>query len=622
MNRRFIRPGLALPLLLVPIGFIVYLYALRAPFVFDDRMYITDNPLIKDLWNFTDFSGTRYLGFLSFALNYRLSGLTPFDFHLTNVIIHIINAHIVYILVKSLLTALSLKGFVLNSKDTGNFVAWFSFVTALLFLVHPVETQAVTYVTQRFASLATLFYLIAVVCYVKARLKSVSIANGEGAGGALALYVGAVVAAVAGMKTKEISFTIPFTVTICELLFFCNGGSGKQRRLWLLIPFYITLFIIPLTLLLKNGAPVDVFNETIADKIRGAQLSEASELSRFTYLITEFRVIVTYIRLLFFPVNQSIDYFYPYSKTFFELGTFSSFVLLATLFGSAVYVLQRSFKVKNLFGALYGFGILWFFLTLSIESSFIPIQDVIFEHRAYLPSIGLIMAFVSVIFYLSGRFFGKLKITWLSPIAPAVLFLVTAALILSVSSYKRNFIWTDEIALLTDAIAKNPDKLRLYYARALAYVSIERGRSILNVKNPITEQNLKSAIKDFNYVLAVNPSLSEAYINRGLAYGAIGMKAEAFEDINKSIRLSPAQVKAYLNRGQLHTFFGRYDEAIADFTFAIRKRPGFAGAYNSRAIAYSKRGDREKALADLIAACGLGDVLGCENMEKFKKGAR
>ncbi|MBI2340743.1 MAG: tetratricopeptide repeat protein, partial [Deltaproteobacteria bacterium] len=163
-------------ILLTLLVVLVYSNIFSAPFLFDDTGNIEGNPQIRDLANFLDPAGTRYVGFLSFALNYAAGGLNVFGYHLVNVLIHVANGFLVYVLVLLLLRlpAGSLEGSSINHQPSTIDHQRSSFpialFTALLFLVHPVQTQAVTYIVQRFASLVTLFYLVAVVCYVKWRL--------------------------------------------------------------------------------------------------------------------------------------------------------------------------------------------------------------------------------------------------------------------------------------------------------------------------------------------------------------------------------------------------------------------------------------------------------------------
>src|SRR3989338_8070945 len=147
---------------------LVYSNSFSVPFHFDDHLNIVENARIKQPASFTDFSGTRYVGFLSFALNYQFGGLNVFGYHLVNLLIHIANVFLVYWLVLLLFRASSSPSPIPHSPSP--FAPWIALTTALLFLVHPIQTQAVTYIVQRFASLVTLFYLLAVVCYLKWRL--------------------------------------------------------------------------------------------------------------------------------------------------------------------------------------------------------------------------------------------------------------------------------------------------------------------------------------------------------------------------------------------------------------------------------------------------------------------
>ena len=153
----------------------------------------------------------------------------------------------------------------------------------------------------------------------------------------------------------------------------------------ILIPFLLTLFIIPVTMLFTHNQSID--SHEMHSAIEGS-----ADISSMHYLLTQFRVMVTYIRLLFLPLNQNLDYDYPISKSLFELPALISFLFLITIL----------FFAKRLFSKyrLVSFSIFWFFLTLLPESSLFPIKDVIFEHRLYLPLVGYSMFLVSGVYYL------------------------------------------------------------------------------------------------------------------------------------------------------------------------------------------------------------------------------
>ena len=147
------------------LGVLIYSNSLNGEFVFDDHDSIVYNPAVKSLGNaFAGISGNRYLGTLSFAVNYAVAGLIPFGYHVTNVLIHVMNALLVYYLITLMFLTPALSG----ARVSTQFVA---FSTAFIFVAHPIQTQAVSYIAQRYTSLVTLFYLLAIIFYVKARIE-------------------------------------------------------------------------------------------------------------------------------------------------------------------------------------------------------------------------------------------------------------------------------------------------------------------------------------------------------------------------------------------------------------------------------------------------------------------
>jgi hypothetical protein len=187
------------------------------------------------------------------------------------------------------------------------------------------------------------------------------------------------------MKTKEIAFTLPLAIALYEFLFL---RDSIKRRLLYLAPLLLTMLIIPLSIL-DADRPIGEF---IGEAGEAARVE--SGVSRLDYLLTESRVVVTYIRLLLLPINQNIDYDFPFYNSFFDPKVFLSFLLLVSIVGLGAFLLRCSRSSEPALRAV-SFGIFWFFITLSVESSLIPIQDVIFEHRLYLPSVGVFLALAS-----------------------------------------------------------------------------------------------------------------------------------------------------------------------------------------------------------------------------------
>lgn len=569
------RRGLAryLPLLLIPLGLLLYSNVLGAPFVYDDEAYIVTNLQITSLRNFLDFSGTRYVGFLSFALNYAVGGLVPFDFHLTNIAIHIANALLVYALVLTVFRTPAMKG----AGERGVAVLA-AFIASIIFLSHPIESQAVSYVTQRFTSLCAFFYLLSILLYVKCRM-----AREEGRGW-LAPYLGSLASTVVAMKTKEISFTIPFMIALFDFVFF---GDGFRKGKWIRVPFYLTLIIIPLSIL-GPDIGLSAGRGTNAEHLRDLQVRDIGKLSRITYLLTEFRGIVTYLRLLFFPVGQSLEYDYPLSRSLFEPATLLSFLFLLSIAGLGAYALFKSRKGGSPWGALFSFGIFWFFLALSVESTVIPIQDVIYEHRVYLPGIGIIISFTAAFFYIVDRVSLRSGSRVSRTVATIALLLIVCPLLFT-ALYLRNRVWTDEIALISDSISKAPGKTRLYYARGLLY--LKNGR-------------YGEALADADEILSREPWVAEAHNLKGVAYSGLGDHESSVRSFSTALSLNRDYEVVYINRAISYSATGRHKEALNDLSRAAEIYPGFSAFMNGPIAG--------EAFVDLIKVCNRDRLPGCE----------
>src|SRR3990172_10073664 len=236
--------------LIVILGLLAYSNTFNSPFVLDDVPNITENHAIKDLNNLWPPSGARWFGSLTLALNYRFGTISPSGYHAVNLAIHILNALLAYWLVLLTLKTPYIVSVNRGEKDNHYMAALF---TSLFFLSHPIQTQAVTYIVQRFASLATLFYLLTLVMYIK--WKESKKQQGKYSALPAMFYTVSLLSAVLAMKTKEIAFTLPVVMVIYELMFF--QGKIRKRALYL-APFVLTMLIIPLTLTKAGGSLLEI----------------------------------------------------------------------------------------------------------------------------------------------------------------------------------------------------------------------------------------------------------------------------------------------------------------------------------------------------------------------------
>jgi len=559
---------------------------------------------------------SRPLGNLTFALNYYLHGLDVRGYHLINLIIHLTNALLIWRLI-----LLTFSSPVMKNAEISRHKNIIAFLTGLLFVTHPLATQSVTYIAQRFASLATLFYLLSLILFVLGKLRQ------DNKTIISFLFGGSLISGILGMLTKEIVFTLPFAVLLYDYCFLRTSPREPERKnnsfiLSLIMP---AIFILLFFLLSPASNP---FNTVPPGQ------GYSYSISMKEYFLTQFRVILTYLRLFILPINQNLDYDYPLSTGFFQLKTFFSFLFLLVILAMGVLSFKRY--------RLISFGIFWFFLTMSVESSIIPIsQNVIFEHRTYLPSFGFFLALTGAFFYFFRERYIKI----------AVIVLLIIASINTVLTYQRNKIWESEYTLWSDCIKKSPNKARPnnnfglvlfgegkikeaiehynkaisltpdyplpYYNRGIAYAELGQLQLAINdFSNAIRLQpeyeeayynrgniyakfgQYQLAIEDFNKAIALNPNYTKAYNNRGITHGKLGQYLLAINDFTNAIRLDQNNIKLYNNRGFAYAKLGQYQRAIIDYDEAIRLKPDYALAYNNRGFAYAKLGQYRRAIED------------------------
>ena len=606
------RLGFFIFIVLIPIfGILAYSNTFHAPFQWDESAFIEKNPIVKDLSYFLETSKAkgfeyypalkgRYIGYLTFALNYKLHGLDVTGYHVVNVVIHIINALLVYLLV-----VLTFRTPFMTESSLSYYSKLIAFFTAMLFVSHPVQTEAVTYIFQRLASLVTLFYMLSLVCYIKARL------GDHGKAVTFTYYFLSLACAVLAMKTKENAFTLPIIMTLYEFSFF--RGEPRQRILRL-IPILLTLLIIPLSLTGIDN-PIDNPAEEITRTT--PVMGSHEHTSQHEYLLTQFRVIVTYIRLLFFPVNQNLFYDYPIFHSFFNPEVFLSFLFLLSILVFADYLFRRS-RVKDHDSRLIAFGILWFFITISVESSIIPIPMIICEYRVYLPSAGAFWAITAGLFILVYKV--KDKRTRLIIISSLILI----TFVFSYAAYARNTLWGSNISLWEDVVKKSPKKAKGYNTLGNAYydkgqidtaisyylsalkVQPHHAKVYYNLGNAYYGKGLiDNAIGHYQAAIRINPWYADAHNNLGIAYASKELTDMAIKHYETALKLKPEHAETYYNLGVTYYRKGLTDKAIGQLQTAIRLQPDYAEAYNNLGAIYGSKGLTDIAIEHYETALEL-----------------
>ncbi|MCC6502101.1 MAG: tetratricopeptide repeat protein [Deltaproteobacteria bacterium] len=550
--------------------FIIYSNVLHGPFIFDDGMYIIDNTQIRDsslLWP----PSPRYLTYLSFAFNYSHGGLNTFGYHLFNVIVHIFNSALVFAIALLLFRTAALK-----DKGVERYALPVALMASFFFAAHPVQTQAVSYITQRFASLTALFYLLSVACYLKWR-------TSEGSS-RLFFYAVALLSAVAAQFTKETGFTLPAVILLLEYAFFRGTGSAL-KRLFPLVPFILVMAIVPV-LLFAPGV-FGAGSAGISETTRVQQLRDLDTVSRHDYLATQFRVMATYFRLLVAPYGQNLDYHYTIFKSFLAPQVvLSALFLVIPIFGLGLFLLGRGIKGRGPLSLIAGTGILFFFIAISIESSIIPINDVIYEHRLYLPSAGAALFFAAALMGLFEFSKKRFKLA-ISPLAWAVVAVIVLAAPLGAATFARNSLWADDILFWRDVVAKSPDKGRVHnnYGRVL-------------YKKGMTAEGMA----EFKLAVKLDPVTPSGYYNLGNAYKDLGLMDEAIKAFETAIEQDPGKLNARNNLGLVYLMVGRPAEAVEQFETMLLKNPNDFKAHNNLGLAYSAMGRADLAEEEFRAA--------------------
>lgn len=603
-------------LLISVFAIIAFLNSLDNTFVYDDVFTITNNYFIRDWGNFPALFTHEYFNSsgevtyrpvvtLSYFIDYSIWRLNPFGFHLANILLHVISAILIYTLLSRMV------------RDR-----LVPFLTGILFATHPILTEAVNAVSYREDLLAAVFFLSSLVLFIQSAIQNPQskIRN--------YLYPLSLFSYLLALCSKEIAITLPLMIFILDWVFF-----GIERVKKNIIALYLGFILVSVFYLFLRF--VWLYNPLEKQLLY-------PDNSFLVNLITMPKVIVSYIKLLFFPISFNADYIIPHTKTPFA----ATFIYSIAFLGTIGIITYRFYSQSR---CLF-FFILWFFVTLIPTMNIVPIANIMAERYLYLPSVGfcaVLAHLVTGIWRQASAFVlwkeekpergdsGSLIFTpshlpnlshshhrGLLSLSLTCLLLIPAVLY-SLSAMKRNKSWRDQFTFWSETIEASPHSSRAHNNLGMIYLQEDKTdlamrafqAAIALESDPEYHHNLgmayqkkgrrEDALKEYLHVLAVNPNSAITHNNMGNIFIDKGSLDEGISKFKEAILLKPNYYDAHFNLGLAYFRKGFFDASRDEFTLAIRYEPDHAEAHSCLGTVYANQGLFDKAILEIEEALRL-----------------
>ncbi|MFC1657928.1 tetratricopeptide repeat protein [Candidatus Omnitrophota bacterium] len=548
-------------ILIIILGFAVYGNSLNGKFVWDDDPLIRDNVYIKN-WShlnkiFTrDIMGGegeesnfyRPLQVFTYMIDYSLWGFNARGYHQSNILFHILATLALFWFVTILFDSLPLALF-----------------TSLFFLIHPVHTEAVAYISGRSDPLALLFMLLCLIFYIKGLRE-------RRAG----FYLVALLSYVLALLSRENSLVLP------ALLLLYHYSFKERLRVREFLPI---LSIAIIYVLLRF---------TILESL----LSNISITTTFFQRVPGFFVAITnYVRLILFPFNLHMEY----GTGLFELSNPKAIAGIFILFSLFFYAVKKRNTNRLAF-----FSISWFFIALLPQSNLYPINAYMAEHWLYLPSIGLFLLLAKGLVYACQNKPSRI---------PGIIVAVSLLVFYSSLTIMQNIYWREPLVFYEKTLQYATDKAKFYNNLGNIYYALDRREEAITAYSRAIELNpgyakaynnlgniyyaldrREEAITAYSRAIELNPGYAKAYNNLGVLYNSIGRKQDAIISYKQAIESGLGYAEVYSNLGSVYYDINKHEEAMDLFKKAIEINPDFAGAYYNLANAYINLDKKQEAI--------------------------
>jgi len=550
-----------------------YYSSFRGVFLFDDIPHIVDNARIRSLTPITAWLHTRRpVVNLSFALNHRLGGSDPWGYHLVNLTVHILAGLVLFDIVRRTINSFGDSRSAWSRPATG-----LAAVTALLWVVHPLQTQSVTYIVQRGESMMGLFYLLTLYCVIRGSQSTNTTHHRADAAPRWSVprfwYVAAIMCCGLGMGSKAVMVTAPAVVFLYDWVFLGRDVVRMLRlRWWLyggLSATWLVLWLVGIGGVLKTEATGQA---TVGFAVKG--------ITPWQYAISQPSVVLHYLRLCVWPRGQCLDYDWPRLASAGQ-AALPAMGILAML-GGTVWGLRRK--------AWPGFLGAWFFLILLPTSSFIPIRDLAFEHRMYLPLAAVVLLGVVCGHAAIARLCKARPI--LARMKPWVSFVVVVVLVsvLGFATARRNSLYHSREAMWRDVLDGAGHNARAHLG--LGLVIYEDGNTL-------------GALEHYRQAVQLKPRYAQARTNLGLVLGELGHPTEAIAQLRTAIEIKPTLMKAYRILAGIFVKQGQLDRAVRLYRQALQIDPTWSLGHTRLGVILAMQARRSDAMAEFSEAIRL-----------------
>ncbi len=564
------------PIVLSLITLIVYYPSLHYPFQFDDTPNITKFFNIRHL-NFSSlfFSGPRWISYWLNTINYKIAGFDPFLYRLINVIFHLFTGILIFYFIFLVLKNLKNENFF---KINAFKIALFS---STLFLLHPVQTQTVSYIIQgQLEGLSALFTLLILIFYYLAEISQNKISKNF-------LILFTFIFAFLSTGTKEIAIVSPFLIMLTDWFFIAQGNwKNFKRRIPLQLSILVIVFLSYLYLL-KPAFFLKTFglNSSVRNNIGNILTKNPNDLiTPYSFFISQFKVILHYIFIFLWPFNISVEYDWKLADGFLTAESQIPFIILFAIFLLTVYLLKKN-RIN-----LVAFAIIWFFIAIAPRSTFIPSPELLMDYKTYLASIGLLFliscAIVKFSQAVSAKFFNKIEIY-------PIIFLFLS-LLLGFLTLQRNKVWRSSLEFWENIMQRAPEKARAYNNYGVELTSIG--------KNKEAVPYFKKAIK------LEGKTYWDPYTNLAIVYAALDNIDLAILTLEQSLKLNPYNPEAYNNLGAFFLHKNEYYFAERSFKAAIALRPHYGKAIYNLGKLHIAKEDLKSAWECFKKACTQADL--------------